>query len=150
MDRIVRGVNKLTCALHSAPHIACDNQLLSIDALHQAIQQCTTTTRPPQTKPPRVTLSHTRTRPRYILRPMRRPQEDQPPAPPTRVFIPKPPAILVPQIPIASKDEPIARHTRSKFPSMERAPPRVHNGISVKLDESEGVCAFHALVPWAF
>ena len=36
MDRIVHGVNKLTCALHNAPHMACDNQLLAIDALHQA------------------------------------------------------------------------------------------------------------------
>ena len=71
MDRIVHGVNKLTCALHDNPHIACDNQLLAIDALHQAIQRWTKTTGPPQTKPHRNTLSHTRTRPRSILRPIR-------------------------------------------------------------------------------
>ena len=76
MDSIVRGVNKLTCALHNTPDIACDNQLLAIDALHQAIQRWTTTTRPSQTKSPRATLSHTRTRSRLILRPMRRPKED--------------------------------------------------------------------------
>ena len=45
MDRIVHGANKLTCALHDAPHIACDNQLSAIDALHQAIQRWTTTKR---------------------------------------------------------------------------------------------------------
>ena len=37
MDRIFHGVNKLTCALHDAPHIACDNKLLAINTLHQAI-----------------------------------------------------------------------------------------------------------------
>ena len=76
MDGIVRGVNKLTCTLHHAPHITCNNQLLAIDALHQANQKWTKTTRPPQTKPHRNTLSHMRTRPRSILRPMFRPQED--------------------------------------------------------------------------
>ena len=39
MDPIVHGVNTLTYALHKAPHIACDNQLFVIEALHQAIQQ---------------------------------------------------------------------------------------------------------------
>ena len=34
MDRIVHGVNTLTCALHKAPHIECDNQLFAIEALH--------------------------------------------------------------------------------------------------------------------
>ena len=128
-ERIVHGVNKLTCTLHDDHHITCENQLLEIDVLHQAIQRWTKTTRPPQTNPPRTTLSHTCTRPRSILRPMRRPQEDQPPASPPRVVIPKPPAILILQMPIASQDEPIARHTRSRFPSTDRAPPRVHNTI---------------------
>ena len=129
MDRIFHGVNKLTCALHDDPHIACDNQVLAIEALHQAIQQCKKTTRPPQTKPHRTTLSHTRTRPRSILRPMRRPQEDRPPAAPPRVVIPKPPAIIIPQIPSASQDEPIALRTRFSFPSVDRAPPRVNKKI---------------------
>ena len=62
------------------------------------------TARTPQTKPHRTTLSHTRTRPRSILRPMRHPQEDRPPDSPPRVVIPKPPAILIPQIPITSQD----------------------------------------------
>ena len=129
MDRIVHGVKKLTCALHDAPHIACDNQLLAIDARHQAIQRWTTINRPPQAKPPRATLSHTRTRPRSILHPLRRPQEDQPPASPPRVVIPKPPAIPVLQIPTTSQDEPIECCTRSSLPSMDRAPPRVHKKI---------------------
>ena len=34
MDRIFHGVNKLTCTLQDAPHIACDNQLFDIKALH--------------------------------------------------------------------------------------------------------------------
>ena len=33
MDRIVHGVNTLTCALKDAPHIACDNHLFAIHAL---------------------------------------------------------------------------------------------------------------------
>ena len=39
MDRIVYGVNTLTCALHKAPNIACDNQLFAIKAFHRAIQR---------------------------------------------------------------------------------------------------------------
>ena len=39
MGRIFHGVNKLTCALHEAPHIAWDNQVFAIEALHQAIQR---------------------------------------------------------------------------------------------------------------
>ena len=77
IDHIVHGVNKLTCALHDAPHIACDNELLAIDALHQAIQQWTAFNRPPQVKPPCATRSHTCTRPHCILRPMCRPHEDR-------------------------------------------------------------------------
>ena len=126
MDHIVHGMKKITCALHDAPHIAGDNQLLAIEALHQAIHRWTKTTRPPQTKPHRTTLSHTRTRPRSILRLMRRPQDDRPPASPTRVVIPKPTAILIPQIPIASQDEPFARCTQSTFPTMDPSPPRVN------------------------
>ena len=120
MDRIFHCVNKLTFALHDAPHIACDNQLLAIEALHQAIQRWTKTTGPPQTKPHRTTLPHMRTRPRSILRPMRRPQEHRPPDSPPRVFISKPPAILITQLYIVSQDEPILRRTRSSFPTMDR------------------------------
>ena len=98
MDLIVNGVNKLTCASQDAPHIACDNQLLAIDALHQSIHSWTTSNRPPQAKPPRDTFSHTRAQPCSILQPMRLPQEDQPPASPPRVVITKPPAISVPQV----------------------------------------------------
>ena len=39
MDRIVHGVNTLTCALKDAPQIACDNQLFAIHALQQAVQR---------------------------------------------------------------------------------------------------------------
>ena len=102
MDHILNGVNKITCALHDAPQIAYDNQLLAIDALHQAIQRWMKTAGPPQTKPHRTTLSHTLTLLRSILRPVRRPQEDQPPASPPRVVITKPPAILIPKLSIAS------------------------------------------------
>ena len=123
IDRIFHGVNKLTCALHDAPHIVFDNQLLAIDALHQAIQIWTKTTGPPQTKPHRTTLSHTRTRPRSILRPLRRPQEEIPPDSTPRVAIPKPPDILIPQLSITSQDEPIAWRTRSRFTTMDRQPP---------------------------
>ena len=126
MDRIVNGVNKLTCALYDAPHIACDNQLLAIDALHQEIQLWTKTTRPLQTKPHRTTLSQTHIRPRSILRPVRRPQEDRPPASPPRVVIPKPPVILITKIPSIIQDGPIARRTPSRFLSVDRAPPRVN------------------------
>ena len=122
-------MKKLTCALQDAPYIAYGNQLLAIDALLQAIQLCTTSNRPPQAKPPRATLSHTHTRPRSILRPMRRPREYQTPPSTPRVVIPKPPAIPVPQIPTPSQDEPIARRTRSILPSMNRAPPRVYQKI---------------------
>ena len=41
MERIFHRVNTLTCALHGAPHIACDNHFFAMKALHQAIQQWT-------------------------------------------------------------------------------------------------------------
>ena len=114
-------MKKITCNLHDATHIACDNQLLAIDALHQAIQIWTKTTGPPQTKKHRTTLSHTRTCPRPLLRP----QEYQVPASTPRLVSPNPPAILIPQLSIASQDEPTARHTRYRFPTMDLPPPRV-------------------------
>ena len=73
MDRIFHGVSKLTCALQDAPHIACDNQLFAINALHQAIQCWTTSNKPPRAKPPWATSLHPHAQPRSTLRPMRRP-----------------------------------------------------------------------------
>ena len=129
MNRIVHGMNKLTCALQDAPHIACDNQLFAINVLHQAIQRCSTSNRPPHVKPPRATPLHTRAPPRSILQPMRHPREDRPPAFPPRVVIPMPLDIPIPQIPTASPEEPIAHRTRSRLPSMDRVPTRVHKTI---------------------
>ena len=126
MDCIVHGVKKFTCDLHNTPHIACDNKLLLIEAINQDIQRWKKTTRPPQTKPHRTTLTHTRTKPRSILRPMRRPQENRPPDSTPRVVIQKPTALLILQLSISSQDEPIAWHTRSRFPSMDRTPSRVN------------------------
>ena len=71
--------NKLTCALQDAPHIACDNQLLEINALRQAIQCLKTSNIPPHAKPPRAKPLRTSSRVYSILRPLRRPQEDRPP-----------------------------------------------------------------------
>ena len=51
MDRIVHGVNTLTCALKYAPQIACDNQLFAIHALQQAVQRWKTTTTDTRTQP---------------------------------------------------------------------------------------------------
>ena len=59
MDRIFHGVNKLTCALQDAPHIACKNQLLAIDTLHQEIQRWSTSNRTPHVKTPCATPLHT-------------------------------------------------------------------------------------------
>ena len=129
MDRIVHGVNKLTCALQDAPHIACDNQLFAINTLHQAIQRWTTSNKPPRAKLPRATTLHPHARPHSILRPMRRPQEDRPPAPLPRVVISKPPDTPIPPTPTTSPEESIARRTRSRLPSMDWAPPRVHKKI---------------------
>ena len=127
MDRIFHGVNKPTCSLHNAPHIACDNKLFAIEALHQVIQLWTKTTRTTQTKPHCTTLPHTHTWQSSILRPMRRPQEDRPPDSPPRVVITKPHAtpIPTPHLSIASQYEPIARRTRSRLPTVDRPPPRL-------------------------
>ena len=58
MDRIVHGLNKLICALQDAPHIAWDNQIFSINALHQAVQRWTTSNKPPRVKPPWAKTLH--------------------------------------------------------------------------------------------
>ena len=127
-DSIVHGVNTLTCGSQGAPHIACNNQLFAIKAIHQAIQQWKKITIPAQTNPNCTTLPHTHTRHRSILHPMRHPHEYLPPDAPTRVAIPKThtPPILTPQPYIASQDEPIARRTRSRFPTVICPPPRVN------------------------
>ena len=129
MDRIFHGVNTLTCALHEDPNIACDNQLFAIKALHQDIQRWVKITLPAWPHPHRTTLPHTRTRHRSIMLPMQRPHEDQPPDAPPRVAIPKPNASPIPTpLPsITSQYEPVARHTRSRFPhTLYQPPPRVN------------------------
>ena len=129
MDCTVHGANTLTCDLHEAPNIACNNQLFAIKALHQAIQRWAKLTLPAQTKTHRTTLPHTRTQQRSILRPMRRPHEDQPPDAPPRVVILKPNASPIPTpVPsITSQYEPVARRTRSISPqTVDQPPQRVH------------------------
>ena len=74
-DRIFYGVTTLIWVLQDSPTIACNNQLASIKALHQSIQQWSKPTQPVAkvaTPPP------TRTRQYSILCPMRRPTKDQP------------------------------------------------------------------------
>ena len=117
MGRIFHCMNKLTCALHGAPHIACNNQFFSIEALHQAIQRWTKTTRTTQMKPHHTTLPHMRTQQSSIMCPLRHPHEDRPPDSPPRMIIPKPHStpISTPQLSIAGQYETIARRTRSRF-----------------------------------
>ena len=59
---------------------------------------------------------------------MQRPHEDQPPGAPPRVSIPKPHTSPIPtlQLSIASQDEPIARCTRYRFPTVDCPTPRVN------------------------
>ena len=73
--------------------------------------------------------THTRTRKRSILQPMRRSHEDRPPDASPRVAIPNTHAspISTPQPSITSKYEPIARRTRYRSPhTMDQPPPRVN------------------------
>ena len=79
MDLIVHGVNKLICALKDAPQIACDNQLFTINVLHQAVQRWTTSNTYPRAQPPRATTLYPHNQRRSILRPMRRTREERPP-----------------------------------------------------------------------
>ena len=125
---IVHGVNTLTCALQEAPNIVCNNQLFALKALHQAIQRWTKIKIPAQTNPHRTTLPHTLTEKRSILIPMRRTHEDRPPGALPSVVIPKPHASPkpTPQPTIISQYEPIARRTRSRLPTVDQPPPRVH------------------------
>ena len=118
MDGIVHGVNTLTCALHEAPTITCNNQLFATKELHQAIQRWAKLTPPEQTKPHRTMLQHTSTRQCSILHPMGRPHEYQPPDVPPRVTITKPNASPIPTpVPsITSQYEPAAQIKRYKVP----------------------------------
>ena len=97
MDRIVHGVNTLTCALKYAPQIACDNQLFAIHALQQAIQRWS------------KTATNTQAQLRPNLQPIRHHRKVKPFASPPRVDIPKPPAplprVVIPKPP----DKPIPR-----------------------------------------
>ena len=88
MDRIIHGVNKLTCDLKDAPQITCDNQLFAINALQQAVQRWTTSNTSPRAQPPQAKTLHPHAQPRSILRPMLRPLEDRPPVPLPRLVIP--------------------------------------------------------------
>ena len=90
MDRIIHGVAILTCNLHDAPTIACDNQLAAIQAVHQAIQLWAKPTLPVDKKPQITTPPPTRTLQHSILHPMRHPKKDQPPDLLPRVVIQKP------------------------------------------------------------
>ena len=90
MDRIVYGVDTLTCALHEAPTIACDNQLAAIQALHQAIQRWAKPTLTVDKKPQVTTPRPTRTQQRSILRPICSPNKCQPQDLLSRVVVQKP------------------------------------------------------------
>ena len=132
MDRIFHGVKKLTCPLQDSPQITCNNQLFAINALQQTVQRWTMSNTYPRAQPPRATTLHPHARQHSILRPIRHPRKYRPPAPLPRVVIQKPPDIPIPPTPTTSTEEPIARRTRSLLPSMERAPPRVHNTIDTE------------------
>ena len=128
MDRIVHGVTILTCALHEAPTISCDNQIAALQALHQAIQRWAKLTFPAQTNPHITTPPPTITRQRSVLRPMRRLHEDQPQYVPPRVVINNPNASPIPTTVTSttSNYEPFARRTRSRVPqTLDQPPPRV-------------------------
>ena len=128
MDRIFHGVTNLTCALHEAPTISCNNQLAAIQALHQAIQRWAKLTLPARTNQHLTTLPHTSTRQHSILRPIRRPHEYQPQDVPPRVVIKKPDASPMPPTAPStiSHYEPFALRTRSRVPqNVDQPPPRV-------------------------
>ena len=90
MDRIVHGVTTLICAFKNAPAIACNNQLVAIQALHQAIQRWAQPTLPFVKVPQVANPPPTHTRQHLILHPMRRPTKVQPHALLPRVVIQKP------------------------------------------------------------
>ena len=128
-DRIFHGVTTLTCSLRNAPAIACDNQLVSIQALRQSIQPWSQPNLPssiqlaPVPPPP-----STPTRRHSVLRPMRRQEPIQPHASLPRVFIPTPnTAPSAPRVPSTQeKYEPIAWCTRYRVThNVDPPPPRV-------------------------
>ena len=129
MYRIVHDVTTLTCALHKATTIACNNRLSAIETLHQSIQRWAKLTLPERTKPHLTTLTPMSTRQRSILRHMRRPHEDQPHDIPPRVVIQKPNASPIPTtVPsIKNQYEPVARRTMSEVPqTVDQQTPRVN------------------------
>ena len=118
MNRIVHSAKNLTCALHEAPTIVCDNQLAAIQALHQAIQRWATLKLPARTKPHLTTPTPTSTSKRSILRPMRRPHKYQPQDVPPRVVIQKPNASPIPTTVTSTiiHYEPVALRTMYRVP----------------------------------
>ena len=148
-DRIFHGVTKLACALRDSPAIACDNQLAAIQALRQAIKRWTQTTLPSPIQlapvpppPPTPKQCHS------ILRPMHCQAPLQPPASLPRVFTLMTKADLsAPRVPSTQeKDEPIARHNRSKVThTVDPQPPRVEKATDPGL--FPGVLG-HKLPPW--
>ena len=125
MDRIVHSVATLTCALHEAPTIACENQLSTIQALHQAIKRWDKLTLPTRTKLHLTTLPPTSTRQCSIMRHMCCPHKDSPQGVPPRVVIKKHNASSIPTtVPSTiSRYEPVARRTRSRVPQPVDQPP---------------------------
>ena len=128
MDRIVHVATTLTCALHKAPNIACDNKLSEIQAIQQTIQRWAKLTLSAQMNPHINTNPPTRTRHHSILRPMRRTHEDQSQDVPPRLVIQKPnDSPSPPTVPLTKNDHgPVARRTRSSVPqTVDQPPPRV-------------------------
>ena len=102
--------------------------------LHQAIQRWSKPTLPVAKVPQVTTPAPTHTRKRPILRPMRRPTKDQPQDLLPRVIIHKPNAYpSTPQLPSTNNTyEPVAQHTRSRFPhTVDPTPPRVNKSTDI-------------------
>ena len=125
MDRIVHGVNTLTCALQDAPSIACNNQLAVIQALRQAIKLWAHPKLPFVEVPKVTTPPPTNTQRRSILGPMRRLTNVKPQDLLPRVVIHKPNASTsAPKIPsIKEHYKPVSQRTWSKFPYTVDSPP---------------------------
>ena len=124
----------LTCALRDAPAIECNNQLAAIQALYHAIHQWGQPTLPLAKVPHVTTPLPNHTRRRWVLRPMRRPENFQP-----HSLLP----MVVTQTPNASPSAPnipstkehydlLSQRTRSKVPHTVDPPiPRVDNATDL-------------------
>ena len=114
MDHIVYGVTTCMCSLQDNPAIACNNQLVAIQSLHQAIQRWAQPTLPFATVPQVATPPPTHTLRRSILRPVCRTTKVQPQDLLPRVVIHKHNALpSSPTMPsIKENYEPVARCTR--------------------------------------